>query len=405
MFFCSPCNGTKEQRRKNAVEDVYHDEDSMTEGMSSESSSIDTCPYEEIIDALSSNSDDGPSEDMTVVLRIEDMNETNLVIQLEESLQAVTNRGIQSLEIRGCHVCLRGAHVIREILQSSDTLYDFTFCLNQISENSLCVIAQGIRLNSTLKILDLSSNSLNDISMTKICSAMAFHTCIERLCLDFNDFGHMGIEAIASMLSLNSRLRELQLFGNGIDSHGAKSLSTGLSQNTGLRRLILTFNQIGDEGASVLGESLILNTTLTSLAIAANNIHMAGWSALGRMLPSMKGLEYLDVGDIYDTREAEVLIKGLERNTQLVTLHMESPFFEENSPVESKLAFWLRFNRCGRSIMHTTIEPPLGVWPLAIGKASLRHRCPNGSPDVLYAMLRGRPDLLTIPETENAGDA
>ena len=404
MWFCSPCGGIKERRRKSAVEDIYpvcRDEDSLTEGMSSASSSTEAHWLDAVTDSTFGN-EKVPARN-TIVVRMEDLNEAKLVTRLEELLyNGQRMRIVESLEIRGCNVCLHGARAIRNFLQSSHALQDFTFCLNRVTESGMCIITQGIRQNLTLKCLDLSSNSLNDESVARVCNALASNACIKRLCLDFNDFGQLGIEAVASMLSLNSTLNELQLFGNKIDSRGTKYLARGLVRNTSLHRLVLTFNQIGNEGAVALADALSVNTTLRKLSIAANDVHLAGLTALGELLPKMKGIEYLDVGDVYDIDEAEALARGLERNTRLVTLFMESPSFGESSTIESRIDFCLRFNRCGRSLMHTASNVPGGLWLRSIAKACIQHRGPNGSPDVLYAILRGRPDLLDIDATTRA---
>ena len=400
MLFCTPCNGRKERHHKNAVEDIIYpvcrDEDSLTEGMSSaSSSSTDACSLDGGTDSTFRNETD-PYRN-AVVVRMEDLNEAKLVTRLEELLHDDRRmRTMGSIEIRGCNVCLQGARAIRKVLQVSYALHDFTFCLNRVSESGICMIAQGIRQNLSLESLDLSSNSLNDESVVTICDTLASNTCITRLCLDFNDFGLLGIEAVASMLTLNSTLKELQLFGNKIDSRGTKCLAGGLVQNTSLHRLVLTFNQIGNEGAAALAEALSVNTTLRKLSIAANDIHLDGLTALGTWLPQMKGVEYLDVGDVYNMDEAEALASGLERNTRLVTLFMESPSFGDSSTIESRIDFCLRFNRCGRSLLHTVSNVPGGLWLRSIAKACIQHRGPNGSPDVLYAILRGRPDLLDI---------
>lgn len=403
MFFCSHCNGRTERRRRNAIEDMYPvclDDDSLTEGMSLSSSSssgstdADGCSFDGFANTTAEVAKD-PLGEIDAV-RVEDLNEKEIVAWLEELAHIKGNSTIGSLEIRGSRLCLLGAEAVKNLLLSPHVLHDFTFCLNRVSEEGMSMIARGIRENVTLKSLDLSSNSLNDRCVSTICSALAFHRSVERLCLDFNDFGCSGVEAIAAMLSQNSTIKELHLFGNRIDAQGARCLSGALAQNTSLQRLLLTFNQIGDDGTAALAEALTVNTTLRKLSIAANNIKIDGLTALGSKLPEMTGIEYLDVGDVYDAEEAEALVVGLEHNTRLVTLHVESPAFGENSTIESRLDFGLRFNKCGHSLMQTSKDVPAGLWLLALAKASTKYRGPNQCPDVLYAMLRQKPELLVF---------
>jgi hypothetical protein len=214
--------------------------------------------------------------------------------------------------------------------------------------------------------------------------------------LDFNDFGNFGTQAIAAMLRRNRHLKELHLFGNQIDAEGAHFLADSLHHNISLKTLILSFNDIGDEGIKALGNALIKNSTLTKLWFPSNGIGSDGLIAFGELLPEMKGLEQLNVGDFFDAHAAYALLQGLKWNTRLSVLYLQSPICESyGCTVEQEMDFFLRLNRSGRSLLQSP-SAPCSLWPVALAKAN-KNRCEDGSPDVLYHLLRQKPELVGFP--------
>jgi Ran GTPase-activating protein (RanGAP) involved in mRNA processing and transport len=324
-------------------------------------------------------------------IRLEDSGE-EAVISIAGEL-AQESRNVTALHLRGNVICPKGAEAIGDMLKCSRSLEQFGFCHNGITGEGLGSIAQGLRQNQSLKTLDLLGNAITDVPLSKLCNSLTYNQSLEFLCLDFNDFAHHGIQSIASMLKSNSTLKELHLFGNRIDGPGAECLASALSCNSSLKKLVLSFNRIGNEGAAALAKVLTINSTLSKLTMPSNQIGTDGMRTWGGLLPKMKGLEYLDVGDVFDTVAAESLVKGLEGNTRLTILHMESPAFDESCITESRLDFLLRFNRCGRSLLHSRGDVPPRLWATALAKAS-DNRSPLGCPDVMYSILREIPDLF-----------
>jgi hypothetical protein len=204
-------------------------------------------------------------------------------------------------------------------------------------------------------------------------------------------------------------IKELSLFGNQISPVGAESLATALYENTCLTSLILSLNQIGDSGVAALARALTVNTTLQNLWIPSNLVGLEGMQVWGDLLPHMRGLEQLNVGMILEEAAADALCCGLKTNVHLNTLHMEmavQEFEEESSDVcygRKDLDFWLRLNRSGRRLLlqthveevKTDEESPttsLGLCAKLFAQSVNHSRC---VPDVLYYMLKERPDLVT----------
>jgi Ran GTPase-activating protein (RanGAP) involved in mRNA processing and transport len=305
--------------------------------------------------------------------------EGQIAVALALTLNTMTS--IQVLHFKGSLIDPRSAQALGLMLKENRSLTEIRLCHNQIDADSILCIAQGLRGNRNLMFLDLLGNGLDDVAVSKISNALAYNESLEFLCLDF----------IASMLRQNKHLQELHLFGNRIDSTGAERLAEALCKNSTLESLILSFNQIGDEGAAALAKALTVNTTLTKIWFPSNSIGNEGLQAFGEFLPNMKGLEQLHVGDFFDNVAAEALLEGLKLNTRIAVLYMESPVYDE-SWMEEKLDFYLRLNKSGRSLLQAT-DAPTAVWATALERAN-RNESQKGSPDVLFYMLREKPDLF-----------
>jgi Ran GTPase-activating protein (RanGAP) involved in mRNA processing and transport len=298
---------------------------------------------------------------------------------------------IRIVHVKGDLIAPKSAQALGLMLKTNRSLTELRLCHNRIDAESVSCIALGLKCNRGLKILDLLGNRLDDLAVSKIANALAYNESLEFLCLDFNDFGYRGVRSIASMLRQNRHLKELHLFGNRIDSAGAERLAEALYHNSTLETLILSFNQIGDEGAAALAKALTANTSLTKMWFPSNAIGNEGLQAFGEFLPRMKVLEELNVGDFFDNVAAEALLEGLKLNTRLSVLYMESPVYDE-CWMEDKLDFYLRLNKSGRSLLQTS-EAPTALWATALAKANL-NESEQGSPDVLFYMLKEKPDLF-----------
>lgn len=327
---------------------------------------------------------------------------------------------VKSLCLIGNYIDTLSSKAIGLMLKSNRSLTELRLSQTSIDYECISHISLGLMGNRTLKVLDLEGNALTDASVSKICNALAHNDTLKFLCLDFNDFGTIGTRAIASMLQKNKHLIELHLFGNGIDSIGAAALAASLRHNTSLKTLILSFNNIGNEGARALAEALTVNHTLTHLSFPSNSIWNEGIEAFGDCLPKMKGLEELNVGDLYDTPAVDSLLKGLKYNTRLSILYLQLPICEENyqlendevtsdgssqsqhsscsstrtTPTEDDIDFFLRLNKSGRRLLHSHTPAQPSLWAEALGKANTNQKQPDGVPDVLYHLIREKPDLL-----------
>ena len=96
-----------------------------------------------------------------------------------------------------------------------------------------------------------------------------------------------GATGLAEALKVNSTLTVLNLADNGTGDQGATGLAEALKVNSTLTELNLEGSDTGDQGATSLAEALKVNSTLTVLDLRVNNI---GEMVLSELL----GLEHHD---------------------------------------------------------------------------------------------------------------
>ena len=83
-------------------------------------------------------------------------------------------------------------------------------------------IAQALRMNQSLRTLDLSFIGINVATATAIAAALRANTSLEVLNLDGNhNIGAAGGTAIAAALGVNRTLHTLKLDGDGVLVAGA----------------------------------------------------------------------------------------------------------------------------------------------------------------------------------------
>lgn len=169
------------------------------------------------------------------------------------------------------------------------------------------------------------------------------------------------------------------------------------------------FHLPGDRGAAAIAEALTVNTALTNLWFPSNAVGCQGMEVFAKYLPKMDGLEQLNVGMLLDEKAADALTTALKDNLRLSVLYMEKPVYDEEAGDgdgydytgaggsgggSSKVVdFYLRLNRSGRRLLVRDPCVSQGLWPRILSK-TVDHASKEGAPDVLYYLLREKPELV-----------
>ncbi|KAJ8463748.1 hypothetical protein ONZ51_g10047 [Trametes cubensis] len=134
--------------------------------------------------------------------------------------------------------------------------------------NGISYIAQVLKRNRTLKVLNLSENKLDVQGLAAIGEALKYNSCLETLDLSKNPCCGPGLEGIQSLrtaFTLNAALKRLFLSATGMTSAGAIALAEFLPESASLLHLDLTMNNLDLAGVMALSSGLKSNHVMRCL--------------------------------------------------------------------------------------------------------------------------------------------
>ncbi|KAK4057235.1 hypothetical protein OIO90_001730 [Microbotryomycetes sp. JL221] len=135
--------------------------------------------------------------------------------------------------------------------------------------NGVFYIAQVLKRNRTLKVLNLSENKIDAAGLTAIGEALKFNTTLETLDVSFNPCcgpNLDGINALRTAIMIHPDLKRIFLNSTDLTSEGAISLAEFLPEAKALIHLDLTGNfEIDIAGVLALSVSVKMNHTIRCL--------------------------------------------------------------------------------------------------------------------------------------------
>ncbi|KAI0343834.1 RNI-like protein [Trametopsis cervina] len=129
-------------------------------------------------------------------------------------------------------------------------------------------IAQVLKRNRTLKVLNLSENKLDVQGLVAVAEALKYNSCLETLDLSKNPCCGPGLEGVQSLrtaFTLNNALKRLFMSSTGLTSSGAIALAEFLPESTSLLHLDLTMNNLDLAGVMALSSGLKANHVMRCL--------------------------------------------------------------------------------------------------------------------------------------------
>ena len=158
-----------------------------------------------------------------------------------------------------------------------------------------------------------------------LCQMLQRNNTLTELVLTRNrGVSDTGAFFIAEGLKLNTSLRTLRLTKCGISAEGAKFISGALESNTSLKVIGLGYNELGDTGVGYLADALKQNDSLKELYLWRCGMTDRGLELLAVALTVNKSLEVLELGrnDGISVGGLPVLTEHLKGNIGLVELHL-----------------------------------------------------------------------------------
>ncbi|XP_072316948.1 nucleotide-binding oligomerization domain-containing protein 1 [Eucyclogobius newberryi] len=227
---------------------------------------------------------------------------------------------------------------IKQLRPSLSKMTIVRFCVNNLSDSSIEVLAEELCKYKVVEVLGLYNNCITDagaklvaqiieqcpklhtvkLGKNKItaaggrylASAIQKSTSIFDVGMWGNALGDEGAFAFAEALRHHPRLTNLSLSANGITSEGGKSLASALKDNSSLRIFWLVQNDLSDESARHMAELVRANTGLSHLWLINNKFTVKGIRKMAEALPENKHLKEICVkGNLVSPAEEEQFAK------------------------------------------------------------------------------------------------
>nr|XP_005502552.2 leucine-rich repeat-containing protein 74A isoform X1 [Columba livia] len=234
------------------------------------------------------------------------------------AIALVSNTTTTHLELEDNCILAEGAICLAEMLRENSSLQVLNISNNHLDTAGAEAITSLLLDNvSCLHTLQLSGNNFGEEAALYFAEALMSNYQVKKLDLSHNEFHEKGGQLLGQMLASNTKLEFLDLSWNHLKRKGAVGLSVGLRVNDALKILNLSWNGIGNEGALALGEALKLNNVLVHLDISNNKINNEGAKRLCRGLEVNGNLKILKMANNPLTVEgATALVVSVRKNAK-----------------------------------------------------------------------------------------
>ena len=187
----------------------------------------------------------------------------------------VTNCSLVTLQLYGrssdsvLKITQVSGPVLCQMLQRNKTLAKLDFSENRgVSDTGAFFIAEGLKLNTSLRTLRLSRCGMSAEGAKFISGALEVNTSLTVIDLARNELGDTGVGYLANALKQNDSLKELHLWECWMTDRGLEQLAVALTVNKSLEVLDLRWNvSISVGGLSVLTKHLKRNIGLVKLCL------------------------------------------------------------------------------------------------------------------------------------------
>ncbi|KAG8752504.1 hypothetical protein FRC11_008293 [Ceratobasidium sp. 423] len=199
-------------------------------------------------------------------------------------LGCLVSLDLKSNDVRG------GISYIAQVLKRNRTLKILNLSDNRIEVQGLVQLAEALKYNSTLTSLDLSNNPCSSPSLEGIHvirNALTINTTLHHLSLSSTGLTSQGAIALAEFIPDFPSLQHLDLTSNSLDVAGVLALSVGLKVNYEMRCLDLSIVPGEEDMARLCREILKICLRNTERAQATEEAR-AGKIAEGVMSPVLE---------------------------------------------------------------------------------------------------------------------
>jgi len=209
----------------------------------------------------------------------------------EKLVSAIQENHLQCFSLSGNPIGNAGAiHFANSLKTPSFKLERLHLNRCRITAEGAVTLAESLKINKALKILDLRDNNIGDTGAIALAEAIKHNQSLEKIFLDANHISDIGAIALAQAIRHNRHLKEIFLDGNDISDKFAIELALAIKENTGLEYISLDGNHISNTGAIALAQAIRHNPHLKEIYLDGNDISKIHTEALEKAIDKNKAL-------------------------------------------------------------------------------------------------------------------
>jgi len=266
------------------------------------------------------------------------------------------NDSLQSLKIQCNNIKDGGLTGILDNLPG--TLVQLIVSICGLTYNGAVSIGKMLKINKTIKYLDIAINSIGDDGISAISDSLHVNKTLIQLVARYCEFNNEGAKSVAKMLQVNRTLKYLDITGNSIGDDGILAISDSLHVNKTLIQLVACYCEFNNEGAKSIAKMLQVNRTLKYLNISHNNFEEDGITAVINSIQANNTLIHLkSCSYLFCSKSIQSVIKLLMVNKTLKYLGITCDDNDNaGDEITSILETFLK-NSCKLDTNHSMSEP------------------------------------------------
>ena len=235
--------------------------------------------------------------------------EPDLVFPLSKALEI--NRTLTKLSMVNCNLKINEANgqALATMLKTNRSLQVLNLARNpEIGDQGAMYLAEGLKLNCTLKKLNISDCGISSEGVNNIAHALTINKTLQNLDVEGNEITDAGVVCLAKALKANVSLTNLNLARCGMTDESLSVLGTCLAENRSIKTLRIGQQQV---------QSYFKNQTAK---ITVQCISEKGLMQLAAQLnDSSSSLETLEISDTLLTysQQANEVMKKLKKKVHV----------------------------------------------------------------------------------------
>lgn len=247
---------------------------------------------------------------------------------IAQALKINTSLEFSILSLKG--IGKAGMQALAEMLEANTTLKALSLTAASLSNDGMIALSKIVKANTHCKIevLDFATNrDVKEAGWMALADALASNRTVKMLGIDCTSSPQMDAAAsVALIKSLGNigTLQKLDIQESFVPCDSVQAaLGQVLASNHSIVILILSYNRITAAGCTAIAEALKKNTVLTDLDFAGNLIDDTGALAIGQALASNHSITRLNISsNSFEAVGCTAIAEALKKNSTLTHLDM-----------------------------------------------------------------------------------